>query len=38
MQFNGLELSAIVKIAKAMVAADGKIEKSELTVMALEMV
>lgn len=38
MQFNGLELSAIVKLAKAMVAVDGKVEKSELSVMALEMV
>lgn len=31
MQFNGLELSAIVKLAKAMVAVDGKVEKSELS-------
>ena len=31
MQFNGLELSAIVKLAKAMAAADGKIAKEELT-------
>ena len=27
MQFNGLELSAIVKLAKAMAAADGKIAR-----------
>ena len=37
MQFNGLELSAIVKLAKAMAAADGKIAKEELTVIALNL-
>lgn len=37
MQFNGLELSAIVKLAKAMAAADGKIAKEELTVIALDL-
>ena len=37
MQFNGLELSAIVKLAKAMAAADGKIANEELTVIALDL-
>ena len=36
MQFNGLELSAIVKLAKAMAATDGRIAKEELVVIALD--
>ncbi|WP_278793727.1 tellurite resistance protein TerB [Hoylesella nanceiensis] len=37
MTFNGKELIAIIKMAKAMVEADGKIEPSELSVMAVEL-
>jgi hypothetical protein len=37
MTFNGKELIAIIKMAKAMVKADGKIEPSELSVMAVEL-
>lgn len=37
MTFNGKELIAIIKMAKAMVKADGKIEPSELSVMTVEL-
>ena len=37
MTFNGKELIAIITMAKAMVKADGKIEPSELSVMAVEL-
>ena len=37
MIFNGKELIAIIKMAKAMVEADGKIEPSEVTMMAVEL-
>ncbi|WP_009228308.1 TerB family tellurite resistance protein [Prevotella sp. oral taxon 299] len=37
MTFNGKELIAIIKMAKAMVEADGKIEPSEVTMMAVEL-
>ena len=33
MTFNGEEMTAIIKMAKAMVMADGKIEPSEIAVM-----
>jgi len=33
MIFSGLEISAILKLAKAMVVADGKVEKIELAVV-----
>lgn len=36
MIFNGQELVAIIKMAKAMVMADGKIEPSEIAVMTRE--
>ena len=37
MTFTSIEMSAISKLALAMAAADGKVEKSELTYIALEM-
>ncbi len=37
MTFNGLEMSAVTKLALVMAAADGKVEKTELAYMALEM-
>lgn len=37
MTFNGLEMSAVTKLAMVMAGADGKVEQSELTYMALEM-
>ena len=37
MQFNGKELTAILKMAKAMVMADKKIEKNELIVLTTEL-
>ncbi len=37
MTFNGIEMSAIAKLALAMAAADGNVEKSELTYIALEL-
>ena len=37
MTFNGKELIAIIKMAKAMVEADGKIEPSEVTMMVVEL-
>lgn len=37
MTFNGLEMSAVTKLALVMAAADGKVEKSELAYMAIEM-
>lgn len=36
MIFNELQMIAIAKLAKAMIAADGKVEKAELAAMALE--
>lgn len=36
MIFNELQMIAIAKLAKAMIAADGKVEKTELAAMALE--
>lgn len=36
LQFNALELSAIVKLAKVMAAADGHLDVKELTVIANE--
>lgn len=36
MIFNELQMIAIAKLAKAMIAADGKVEQAELTAMALE--
>lgn len=36
MTFSGQELTAIIKIAKSMVLADGKIEPSEIAVMTRE--
>lgn len=36
MTFNELQMIAIAKLAKAMIAADGKVEKAELSAMALE--
>lgn len=36
MTFNELQMIAIAKLAKAMIAADGKVEKAELAAMALE--
>ncbi|WP_262279327.1 TerB family tellurite resistance protein [Hallella absiana] len=36
MTFNELQMIAIAKLAKAMIAADGKVEKTELAAMALE--
>ncbi len=38
MQFNGKELSAIVKMAAAMASADGKVEDVEQKAIALELV
>ena len=37
MKYTGLELSAIVKLATAMILADGKIEESEQTALTMEM-
>lgn len=37
MTFTSIEMSAITKLALAMAAADGKVEKSELAYIALEM-
>ena len=37
MTFDGLEMSAVTKLAMVMAAADGKVEKSELAYMAIEM-
>lgn len=36
MKYTGLELSAIVKLATAMILADGKVEESESTALAME--
>ena len=36
MTFSGQELTAIIKMAKSMVLADGKIEPSEIAVMTRE--
>ena len=36
MTFNELQMIAIAKLAKAMIVADGKVEKAELAAMALE--
>lgn len=36
MQFSGIEISAILKLAKAMALADGKIEKVEIAVITRE--
>ena len=38
LQFNDNELKAILKVAKAMVLADGKVEKKELLVMTNELI
>ena len=38
MQFNGKELTAIAKMAKAMTFADGKVDPNEMKVMALEFI
>lgn len=37
MRFNGLEISAITKLAKAMVLADGKVKNIEIAVMTKEL-
>ena len=37
MTFTSIEMSAIAKLALAMAGADGKVDKSELTYIALEM-
>ena len=37
MKFKGVELSAVSKLAMAMVQADGKVERIELAVMATEL-
>lgn len=37
MTFTSIEMSAIAKLALAMAAADGKVEKCELTYIALEL-
>lgn len=37
MTFTSIEMSAIAKLALAMAAADGKVEKSELSYIALEL-
>lgn len=37
MRFNGLEISAITKLAKAMVLADGKVKDIEIAVMTKEL-
>lgn len=37
MTFNGLEMSAVTKLAMVMAGADGKVEQTELTYMAIEM-
>lgn len=37
MKFSGLELAAILKFAKAMVLADGRIEKNEMAVLTGEL-
>lgn len=37
MRFNGLEISAITKLAKAMVLADGKVQNIEIAVMTKEL-
>lgn len=37
MQFNGIQLSAVVRAAKAMIAADGKIDAAEMKLLAQEM-
>ena len=37
MTFNGMEMSAITKLALIMAAADGKIENTEVAYMAIEM-
>lgn len=37
MTFTSIEMAAIAKLALAMAAADGKVEKKELTYIALEM-
>lgn len=37
MTFNGLQMAAIVKLANAMTLADGKIQKEEVAVQALEL-
>lgn len=38
MIFNGKEMTAVIKMAKAMIAADGRIEKNEVTVMSNELI
>lgn len=37
MEFNGIQLSAIAKAAKAMIAADGRIDDAEMKTLAREM-
>ena len=37
MTFNGLELTAIIKMAKSMVMADGKIKPAEIAVLTREL-
>lgn len=37
MTFTGLEMTAVTKLAMVMVAADGKVEQTELACMAVEM-
>lgn len=37
MNFQGVELAAITKLAKLMCAADGIVDKNELTVIAIEL-
>lgn len=38
MIFNGKEMMAVIKMAKAMIAADGRIEQNEVTVMSNELI
>lgn len=37
MKYTGFEMSAIVKLAIAMIAADGKVEESEKTALSMEL-
>lgn len=37
MQFNNLELAAVLKVGKSMVLADGKVEEEEMKVLSLGM-
>lgn len=37
MTYNGLEMAAIVKLAQAMIAADGKIDDKEVRAMSVEL-